>query len=372
MTKLKFKATDVAELVAHSKAAEKHRAPYGIGEPVPGLFLVKDEGIYLMSNGQPTLPRKDGQKGTHVVYAQGFDPTERDRMEVWEDARAAVGGDDFAEMLPLTMFEQCMKCTLIVLSVTPAQIEVEGLEVITATEEPPEPDLSATALWACEHGAEYEVPLAIAKHPRLEDQSWHNDVSPKFGFKDAAFATVWIGHPNPELREGVHGRYTVIFDPDTISTPFREEDGKLIYLKDDPDYQEKVRQATAWLKRFDPLEFGEAFTTDSCDELLAFLDKIFALPSAAGLAKEFSKNIREALSAEQLQEVIKRNAEHRRTGAPECATHDFIDANVCMIDAWKALTLTPLDPASDEQVKIQNEAWSDASESNFLPQGGLN
>ena len=63
----------------------------------PGLWLVKDEGIYLMSNGVTA-------DGTRVpldpVYAKGYDPTKRDRMAVWDDARDAVGGDDFVEFLP--------------------------------------------------------------------------------------------------------------------------------------------------------------------------------------------------------------------------------------------------------------------------------
>lgn len=36
-----------------------------------------------------------------VAYAIGFDPTRDDRMAVWDRARDAVGGDDFAEAVPL-------------------------------------------------------------------------------------------------------------------------------------------------------------------------------------------------------------------------------------------------------------------------------
>ena len=62
------------------------------GKIKPALWLVKDEGIYLMSNGK-------GDDRPDVVYAKGFNPKERDRMDVWDDARAAVGGDDFAELI---------------------------------------------------------------------------------------------------------------------------------------------------------------------------------------------------------------------------------------------------------------------------------
>ena len=36
-----------------------------------------------------------------MSYASGFDPTRDDRMAVWDRARDAVGGDDFAEEIPI-------------------------------------------------------------------------------------------------------------------------------------------------------------------------------------------------------------------------------------------------------------------------------
>lgn len=63
-----------------------------------GLFLVKDRGIYLMSNGKPGLMREDG-KGHQVCYANGYDP---EQDEEWYDlACSAVGGDDFAEFIDI-------------------------------------------------------------------------------------------------------------------------------------------------------------------------------------------------------------------------------------------------------------------------------
>lgn len=59
------------------------------------VMLVKDDGIYLMSFGDK--PKNAGSEWRRVVaYARGFDP-KKDGEDVWEEARAAVGGDDFGE-----------------------------------------------------------------------------------------------------------------------------------------------------------------------------------------------------------------------------------------------------------------------------------
>ena len=106
MTKLKFEPSDVRRLVAHTLAAKNHMREYGDKrKPRPQLILVHDEGIYLMSNGIPRdmLNGDEDRVGTRsfVAYAEGFDPYKLDRGKVWDDARAAVGGDDFANHLDL-------------------------------------------------------------------------------------------------------------------------------------------------------------------------------------------------------------------------------------------------------------------------------
>lgn len=63
-----------------------------------GLLLVKDHGIYLMSNGHPGLMRGDGE-GHQVCYAAGHNP---DINEDWYDSAShAVGGSDFQEFIDL-------------------------------------------------------------------------------------------------------------------------------------------------------------------------------------------------------------------------------------------------------------------------------
>ena len=119
MTTLFFDMEQVAGLARHAREAPARRMTMGqraaiFGEdrcavPQPGeerlappcLWLVKDEGIYLMSPGiHPDAERAERTRAP-VSYASGFDPTRDDRMAVWDRARDAVGGDDFAEDIPL-------------------------------------------------------------------------------------------------------------------------------------------------------------------------------------------------------------------------------------------------------------------------------
>jgi hypothetical protein len=79
MAKLKFDRTALQNLVSK------------LG-PTDDITLVHDQGIYLMSFKEKMV---DGQTKRTVVYARGLDP--KDGEEVWDKARAAVGGDDFAE-----------------------------------------------------------------------------------------------------------------------------------------------------------------------------------------------------------------------------------------------------------------------------------
>jgi len=100
MSRLSFKKAGVVELLEHSRESAEHRKTWGDKENLPGLLLVKDDGIYLMSTGIPGLGKKDGGEGSHVVYARGYGKdADYDRI------RDAAGGDDFSERLPLSYFE---------------------------------------------------------------------------------------------------------------------------------------------------------------------------------------------------------------------------------------------------------------------------
>lgn len=57
----------------------------------PTIWLVKDEGIYLMTSAKL---EKFPSDNSHICYAEGFSP---ETPGYWEKCQTAVGGDDFVE-----------------------------------------------------------------------------------------------------------------------------------------------------------------------------------------------------------------------------------------------------------------------------------
>lgn len=104
---LTFDAADVRRVVEHSLAAPRQSEQLvdydsGTGKPItkpvdaPAVLLVHDQGVYLMSNGNPRDIVKD--QTSFCASAHGCHP---DRDPDWyETARSQVGGDDFGETLP--------------------------------------------------------------------------------------------------------------------------------------------------------------------------------------------------------------------------------------------------------------------------------
>jgi len=104
---LMFRGPELDQLLNWAKNNDA-TLPYS-GEAVPedtrGLYLVKDEGIYLMasrnSDGK-ALSKPDGKPV--VSYARWYNPEEyKYRDDLWE-ATYAVSRDDFAEFIDLTGF----------------------------------------------------------------------------------------------------------------------------------------------------------------------------------------------------------------------------------------------------------------------------
>ncbi len=124
---LTWKMKDLEPLVIHAREAKEHRKTYveqmdNIA-PEPALHFVKDQGVYLMSNGTPGMPNPHGS-GCHVVYAIGHDP---ERNENWYDhGRQECGGDDFVEKIPLVDGERGIKegCTSLEIHLTPKHMEI--------------------------------------------------------------------------------------------------------------------------------------------------------------------------------------------------------------------------------------------------------
>ncbi|WP_455233589.1 DUF3085 domain-containing protein [Geopseudomonas aromaticivorans] len=86
-----------------------------------GLWLVKDQGIYLISNGSPRL-QAEGSDSSVVVHAKGYNP---ECDEDWYDAaRSAVGGDDFVEFIPLEWIEHAEKAGKTALEIVMTETEM--------------------------------------------------------------------------------------------------------------------------------------------------------------------------------------------------------------------------------------------------------
>ncbi|TWB07192.1 DUF3085 domain-containing protein [Bradyrhizobium stylosanthis] len=109
MKQLIFDADDVRRVVKHSLAAAAQggltighdpKTGTAITEPVAAAAVILgcDEGVYLMSNGQPRDLLGEASPRSFTAYARGCHPS-RDRH--WRtNARELVGDDDFSCVLP--------------------------------------------------------------------------------------------------------------------------------------------------------------------------------------------------------------------------------------------------------------------------------
>ncbi|MVA82747.1 DUF3085 domain-containing protein [Agrobacterium vitis] len=102
-----FSVTDVRALVARGRedalANGGFRLPYhGISpetEARAGLWLVGDEGVYIMSSGRLA----EGQRPL-VIYAEECDP--KTNPDCWHYKRRHFGGDDGVEFLDAVDLDQ--------------------------------------------------------------------------------------------------------------------------------------------------------------------------------------------------------------------------------------------------------------------------
>lgn len=80
------------------------------------------------------------------------------------------------------------------------------------------------------------------------------------------------------------------------------------------------------------------------------------------LAYEFSARLRDALTADQMAAVVRRNAANHDTA---CASHDFCDANEFMIEALNGIG-QPFDVENEAQANLTNSAWDIAKRCDFV------
>lgn len=122
MTMLTFKSKEFPRMLEFMRNNDR-KIPYSKGTTKDfGLHLVKDSGIYLMA-GTVQADWMEHLKTCHVIYAQGYSPKTKD---LWEKCRDAVGGDDFAEWIPLSnsMVNMLAKNGHMKIKITPQQVEV--------------------------------------------------------------------------------------------------------------------------------------------------------------------------------------------------------------------------------------------------------
>lgn len=138
--KLHFPKEEVARLLEHCKNAPETNTLYNevTGR---GLWLVGDQGVYLMSNGSPHMSKSNDpeDKGSFVSYAVECNP-ELEFDEWYDNKRHSFGGDDGAEFLALEALENGFKNTpdkkgRLTLDVTPTGIGIVESVPVCSDEE---------------------------------------------------------------------------------------------------------------------------------------------------------------------------------------------------------------------------------------------
>lgn len=102
--RLHFDAKIVKQLREHAATAAEHKSLYDQPDTKkPGFWLVGDQGVYLMSNGSPHLPKEPGasDEKSLVAYAKECNPETMDFDDWWEAKQRSFGGDDGVEFIDI-------------------------------------------------------------------------------------------------------------------------------------------------------------------------------------------------------------------------------------------------------------------------------
>jgi len=87
----------------------------------PSFLLVKDEGVYIMSAGDPRQLIEEGSQRSLVAYAQGLHPGNAG----WYDRAVAIcGGDDFGERIEVQEIDDLVARMQSLLGKTPKSLVV--------------------------------------------------------------------------------------------------------------------------------------------------------------------------------------------------------------------------------------------------------
>lgn len=81
------------------------------------------------------------------------------------------------------------------------------------------------------------------------------------------------------------------------------------------------------------------------------------------LAKQFSVDLLKCIGAESMARVVTKNKTAEYTDA--CASHDYCDANMVMIDSWRTIMKRGHRMNSDDDLSLWNNAWTLAKQNSF-------
>lgn len=118
---LKFRTDEIKKLAEHSIKAAKRRPTFAQQEEnttIPkGFILVKDQGVYLLSNGLNAQDQTPNESGL-VVFAESCNPNTDE--DWYHNAWNICGGDDFAEFIELDWFlyAQSEHCDYVIIEMT--------------------------------------------------------------------------------------------------------------------------------------------------------------------------------------------------------------------------------------------------------------
>ena len=121
-----FKTDEVKRCVEHAQNSTEWGMAWMENEtPKPALFFVHDQGVYLMSNGNPRdMVNINGKEKAYTAYAENCNP-ETDE-DWWDNSRDYVGGDDFVETIILGphWLENCNDFEELHITVTADMIDI--------------------------------------------------------------------------------------------------------------------------------------------------------------------------------------------------------------------------------------------------------
>ncbi|KVK43594.1 hypothetical protein L905_24050 [Agrobacterium sp. TS43] len=172
-----------------------------------------------------------------------------------------------------------------------------------------------------------------------QDTSWHNDTCPSFEVLPQWH--VYIDYADTALREFPDS-------PTRFSLQAVRADGESFTLLDTNDWQ-AVLDRVDLQKRIPSLDATDAVT----------MDKV-------RLAREFGSAVQEELSRADFRAVLELN----RNDSIACHTHDFFDANMLMLEAFKVTFerepefLSNPDETAD--LALWNDAWQIAKAAEFF------